>query len=35
VNHVYFVLCVIDFLSLSLIYYDCITVLDLIGICVE
>jgi hypothetical protein len=30
VNHVYLLWCVIDILSLSLIYYDCIDVLDLI-----
>jgi hypothetical protein len=30
VNHVYLVWCVIDILSLSLIYCDCIVVLDLI-----
>jgi hypothetical protein len=35
VNHVYLVLCVIGILSLSLIYCDCIVVLDLISRCAE
>jgi hypothetical protein len=35
VNHIYFVLCVIDILSLSLIYCDCIVVLDLISRCAD
>jgi hypothetical protein len=35
VNHTYFVLCVIGILSLSLIYYDYITGLDLISGCAE
>jgi hypothetical protein len=33
VNHVYFVLCVIGILYLSLIYCYCITALDLISRC--
>jgi hypothetical protein len=32
-NHVYFLLCVIGTLCLSLVYYDCITALDLISRC--